>query len=139
MTVGNAPRTDVLAQVGPGGLPIAVQVKTKSEQSKDFHLHGISEPSPPEANEWVILVALSGSQDHEYFVVPRNHVWATAQATMPENHRGLIGPQEFPAYRDAWALLERPAQDAEWRVEQWVRDKWESLPWPAGEQPVRRP
>lgn len=128
----------MLAQVGERQLPAAIQVKTKSERSKDFHLRSVRERSAEEANEWVVLVSLAMDGDHDYFVVPRDHAWATVEATLPENGRGLIGPQEFPSYRDAWHLLEYSARDAPWMVEQWVYDSWMELPWPEGQEPKRR-
>jgi hypothetical protein len=137
VTLGNTPRTDVLAQVGDAQLPAAIQVKTKGERSKDFRLGGIKDPSTEGANEWVVLVSLD-APEHAYYIVPRNHVWATVQATMPANHLALIGPQEFPAYENQWELLQRPASDVEWMVEDWVRDSWHALPWPDGEAPRRR-
>jgi hypothetical protein len=59
VTYGNTARTDLLAQVGANLLPVAIQVKTKGELVVDWLLaKGITDLSPPDANEWVVLVAL---------------------------------------------------------------------------------
>src|SRR4051794_15379032 len=98
VTYGNTPRTDVLAQIG--ALPVAIQVKTKSERSKDFQLGGIGDFSPPGANEWVVLVALRADAVPDYFVVPRDHVRATVEAfdLLVRSSRVTLGEQEFPHY-----------------------------------------
>jgi len=101
-------------------------------------LGGISERSPAGANEWVVLVSLKDPGPHDFYVIPRDHAWATVQATMPDNTRGLIGPQEFPDYQGRWDLLEQPAQSVEWKVQSWVRDSWKELLWPEGAEPERR-
>jgi hypothetical protein len=131
LTFGNTPRTDVLAQVGANRLPVAIQVKTKSEHSKDFQLGGISDYSPRGSNEWVILVALREAGGPDYFVLPRDHIRATVEAFELEiGGRNFLGEQEFSAYKDRWDLLEHPAWEAEWKVEDWVRKAAKGEGWP---------
>jgi len=135
-TFGNTPRTDVLAQVGANRLPLAIQVKTKSEHSKDFQMGGISDYSPPGANEWVVLVALRDCASPDYYVIPRDHARATVEAyELNFGGRIFLGEQEFSAYKvcrekDRWELLAHPASEAEWEVEDWVRKDAKGVGWP---------
>ena len=138
LTYGNTARTDVLAQVGSALLPAAIQVKTKGETSRVFQLRGVHDPSAPDANEWVVLVALNRPSPADYFVVPRNHVCGAVVAVMeakPRNQRGGLGPQVFERYRNEWELMEMPARDVDWRVEDWVYPILERLDWPRRPDP----
>lgn len=130
VTFGNTKRTDLLAQVGDHLLPVAVQVKTKGEKSRDFRLASLTQLSPSGANEWVVLVALHADARADFFVVPRDHVVASVVAVMhalPKNSWGALGPQEFAGYQDAWSLMERPARAAKWSVQPWVLDVLEEM------------
>ena len=114
-------------QVGEDLLAAAIQVKTKSENQKDWRLaKGISDASPPGANEWVVLVALHHDAVADFYVVPRNQLRGYVVAAplgKSSNTWGALGPQEFPGYRDQWELMERgPAQDAPCLAERWVID-----------------
>src|SRR5829696_3049704 len=112
VTYGNAPRTDVLAAVGPDRLPAAIQVKTKGETSKTFQLGGIEDPALQSANEWVVLVALRGEGSQDFWVVPRDDCWATVLAfhfAFGPDKRVALGEEEFESYRGRWDLLERPS------------------------------
>ena len=123
VTYGNTPRTDVLGAVGARQIPVAIQVKTKGERSRDFQLGGVAAGSPRGVNEWVVLVALYVAAPADFYVVPRNHVAATVLAVLedrPGNTRGMLGPQEFEGYRDEWELMERPAEQVPWRGQGWV-------------------
>lgn len=80
LTTTGRPRTDVLAQVGNDKLAAAIQVKTKSEHSKGFEVTAIGSAAARYANEWVVLVSLAADGRHDYFVVPRDVVFATVQA-----------------------------------------------------------
>jgi hypothetical protein len=146
-TFGSAIRTDLLAQHVGTQRTAAIQVKTRT--SGDFHLD-VSDPSPPDADEWVILVSLGGLGERPGFcVVPRNHVCTLVRvlgAILSSQHRPwprkLIGEREFERYRDAWDLMEAPPRDAEWRLPQWVFDGLAEHPQPelappAGPMPSR--
>jgi hypothetical protein len=106
---------------------VAIQVKTKSESQKDWRLaRGISDTSPPDANEWVVLVALHRDVQADFYVQPRNQLRGYVVAAplgKSSNTWGTLGPQEFPRYRDQWELMEwGPAQDTPCLAEQWVTD-----------------
>jgi len=106
-------------------------VKTKSEHSKDFQLGGINDYSSPDSNEWVVLVALHEAGSHDYYVIPRDHARATVEAFELEiGGRNFLGEQEFSAYKNCWDLLEHPAWEAEWKVEDWVRKAAKGVGWP---------
>lgn len=127
VTHGAAPRTDVLAQVGDDLLPAAIQVKTKGENEKDWRLaKGISDASPPGANEWVVLVALRHDVQADFYVLPRNQLRGYVVAAplgKSSNTWGALGPREFPRYCGQWELMEQgAAQDAPCLVERWVID-----------------
>jgi hypothetical protein len=122
LTLGDAPRTDLLAQqTGGGFLPAAIQVKTRTRG--DFHLN-ISDLSPQGANEWVVLVSLEISRGGGRFcVVPRNHICAVvlALAAIFDRKgkawpRKLIGVKEFEAYSERWDLMNEKAEDAPWSL-----------------------
>ena len=135
-TLGNTPRTDILAQVGDSLRPAAIQVKTKSEHSKDFR-PSVSGYSAPDANEWAILVALSEDDVADFFVMPRDHLVAAVRAF--DNTKGgqtFLGPQEFESYRGNWDLLEEPSWKADWgMLRDWIRDNTDDSTWPSGREP----
>jgi hypothetical protein len=90
---------DILAR-SQIGLLASIQVKAK--RGKDFSMgHTAEKPAEPGENAWFILVALDTSLEgrHEFFIVPRNHVVATATvakaAAQTNSSRNLLGPQEF--------------------------------------------
>ncbi len=132
-TTGTA-RTDLLAQVGARALPAALQVKTKGERSRDFHV-AVRKPAAPGANEWVVLVSLHADRDHRFFVVPRDVVVAVVKAhgvAFPDASRVLLGPAVFDGYENEWRLLEEPSSAAPWRIPGWVWRKRDEISWPDG-------
>jgi hypothetical protein len=133
-TTGTA-RTDILAQVGEDHLPVAIQVKTKSPSSRDFQLKSVDDPAAPQANEWVILVALREDGRHGFYVLPRDVVVATVMAlnlAFEHPSRVMLREDEFIDYADDWGLLRRPACEAPWRLRKWVYDYHEEMAWPDG-------
>jgi hypothetical protein len=144
VTYGNTKRTDLLAQVGQDLLPVAIQVKTKGASQKDWRLaKGIPDLSPPDANEWVVLVALRGDESPDFFVIPRNHLRGYVVAALwasKANTWGALGEQEFPGYRNAWSLMEAGhARDTPCLVEQWVTDVLDEGDWPDRQAMQPRP
>ncbi len=130
LTLGNAPRTDLLSQQASDQyLSAAIQVKTRTRG--DFHLD-VSDLSPSGANEWVVLVSLEAERnDGRFCVVPRNHVCAVVLALdaifkRQEKPwpRKMIGAQEFSEYRDRWELMQGPAEDVPWSLlPPWVTEE----------------
>ncbi len=134
-TTAGTTRTDLLAQVGEERLVAAIQVKTKSEQSKDFQPGGVREPAARQANEWVVLVALSNDRQHRFFVMPRDVVVATVQAlnlAYSNPSRVMLNEGEFKDYADEWDLMQRPSWEAPWRLRGWVYDYRHQMVWPEG-------
>jgi hypothetical protein len=127
-TFGNAARTDLLVQrTTEPRLTAAIQVKTRT--SGDFHLD-ISDGSPPEANEWVILVSLGNADERpDFCVMPRNHVCTLVRvlggilkSQGKPWPRKLIGEDAFHDYSEKWELMKAPAGEAPWWLPQWVFD-----------------
>ncbi len=130
-TYGNTKRTDVLAEVGDN-LAASIQVKTKSEHSKDFQPN-VQEYSPAGANEWAILVALANGEKADFYIMPRDHLAATVRAfriAIPDS-RVFLGPQEFSRYLGQWDLLRKPSSEVKWRGEDWVLDFVTTEGWPS--------
>jgi len=139
LTMSGTSRTDVLAQVGNAKLPAAIQVKTKSPGSKDFQLGSVRDPAVAEANEWVVLVALSESCDHGFYVVPRDVVVATVQAfnlAFQNPSRVMLGEQEYSGYKDEWKLLDEPSSRSPWRLRGWVFQLRDKMEWPTNHDGV---
>jgi hypothetical protein len=133
LTAAGTTRTDVLAQVGQQRLPAAIQVKTKSAGAKDFQPSGVNSPAAAGANEWVVLVALADDRQHRFYVVPRDVVYATVQAShLSFGSRVFLGEQEYAGYWNQWPLLERPSSAAPWRMKQWVFGWRDRMDWPDG-------
>lgn len=137
LTLGNAPRTDLLGQQASDRfLSAAIQVKTRTRG--DFHLD-VSGLSPKGANEWVVLVSLEADVNEDRFcVVPRNHVCAVVLAldaifkrSEKPWPRKMIGVQEFSEYRGRWELMQGPAEDAPWSLlPSWVTEEMVANPQP---------
>jgi hypothetical protein len=85
--LGNAPRTDILAQHAEKGTTIGVQSKA-ANGGGDFQVGVKGEiPSKPGQAEWFIFVGLGSSDTRpEFFIVPRNVIAAFAWCS----HRAWI-------------------------------------------------
>jgi hypothetical protein len=95
----------------------------------------VQEAAAKDANEWVVLVALSDQRAHTFFVVPRDVVVATVQAfqiAFDYPSRTSLGPQEYAAYKERWDLLERPSWAVPWMLPGWVLDYADQMEWPDG-------
>jgi hypothetical protein len=134
LTTTGTPRTDLLAQVGDK-LAAAIQVKTKTEHSKRFEVTAIGSAAARYANEWVVLVSLAADSQHEYFVLPRDVVFATVQANrivFNDPPRIRMGPEEYAHYRNEWNLLQTPSWEAPWHLRAWVFNSRDRITWPDG-------
>lgn len=135
LTIGNTPRTDLLAQHSAHRRLIAVQCKTSSG-SQDFVLSAACEsPSPPGQDEWFVLTTLRAPDARpEFYVVPRDviaayiHIghraWLKGVARdgtphrdsrMRSAERGML-----QGYRERWDLLDEPASEAPYLLPAWV-------------------
>ena len=77
------------------------------------------DPAAPQANEWVVLVALSKDRQHRFYVMPRDVVVATVQAlnlAYKNPSRVMLNENEFKDYADEWDLMQRPSWEAQARA-----------------------
>lgn len=133
LTVGNAPRTDVVAQHHEHQTLIAVQCKATTG-NQTFLLNAGCE-SPSARNEWFVLIALRGADVRpEFYVVPRNvlaayiyvghRAWLTVPAKSGKPHRPNdmrdVEQRAVSYYRDRWDLLEQPAETVPYWLPDWV-------------------
>jgi hypothetical protein len=110
-----------------------------SHRSKGFEVTAIGTAAAKYANEWVVLVSLAPDGRHEFFVVPRDVVFATVQANriaFDDPSRIRMGPEEYANYRDAWELLQRPSWQAPWHLRAWVFKWRDRMTWPEGHSGV---
>jgi hypothetical protein len=115
--LGNAPRTDILAQHAASGITISIQSKA-ANHGGDFQVGVKGEiPSEKGAREWFVFVAL-GTPDArpEFFIVPRNVIvafaWCSHQAwikgrrrdgqTRKDNNTRNISQPDLAAYQERW-------------------------------------
>lgn len=133
LTWGNAPRTDVLAQRLDPPLVAAIQVKTR--RTGDFQVGDKAEaPAQQGGNEWFVFVSLIGPGSRPvYYVVPRAHLsalvyvgdrlWLAAPGrggrVRQETARRAVSDRDIDGYREAWELLDQPAEAAEARLPDW--------------------
>lgn len=135
LTIGNTPRTDLIAQHHLHQTLIAVQSKATTGNQTFLLSQGCESPSPSARNEWFILVALRGpSTRPDFFVVPRNVVaayvyvghqaWLTAPAKNGKPHKpnSMRNLEQRAAkyYQERWDLLERPSDLVPYWLPDWV-------------------
>lgn len=139
LTVGNTPRTDIVAQHHEQQTLIAVQCKATTGNQTFLLNKGCESPSPPGRNEWYILVALRGASARpEFFIVPRNvaaayiyvghQAWLTVPAKNGKPHQPNsmrdIEQRAVKHYKERWDLLEQPVETVPYWLPDWVFD-WE--------------
>jgi hypothetical protein len=154
LTVGNTPRTDIVAQHHEHQTLIAVQCKATTG-NKSFLLNkGCESPSPPRRNEWFVLVGLRGPTARpDFFIVPRNvaatyiyvgHLaWLsvpgkTGQPHQPNTMRD-VEPQAVKHYKERWDLLEQPVESVPYWLPDWVFDWAPHTGLPPGHPGLIRP
>jgi hypothetical protein len=135
LTIGNTPRTDVLAQHATHQRLVAVQCKT-STGSQDFVLSvGCESPSPPGRDEWFVLTTLGEPEVRpEFYVVPRNVISAylhvghrawlrgTAKDGSPRRDNSMrnVELKMIQGYRERWDLMDGAASDVPHLLPAWV-------------------
>ena len=132
LTIGNTPRTDVLAQHATHQRLIAVQCKT-STGSQDFVLSVSCEsPSPPGRDEWFVLTTLREPDARpEFYVVPRNVI----AAYLHIGHRAWL----MGAAKNGSARRDNPMRNAELKMLQGYRERWDLMDAPASDAPYLLP
>jgi hypothetical protein len=121
--LGNAPRTDILAQHTATGTTISVQSKA-ANGGGDFQVGVRGEiPSKLGESEWFVFVALSTPDVRpDFFIVPRNaiaaYVWCNHQVWIKEtgrkgqphkdNNMRNIGQRLLVDYMERWDDLLSP-------------------------------
>lgn len=124
LLLGNAPRTDILAQ-HPSGVQVGVQ--SKAANGSSFSIGASSDvPSPAGAREWFVLVSLAEPDTRpDFYVVPRNVIaafswsghqnWLTTFAKNGSAHRDSsirnIKKRDLEPYRERWDDLLRPPDE----------------------------
>jgi hypothetical protein len=137
LTRANAPRTDILAQLLDPPVMAAIQVKTRRSGDLQIGIGG-ERPALPGANEWYVFVALRPAGERaDFYVVPRDHVAALVyvgfwlwiadtplgKSRNPAGTARTCSPEEFWGYREGWHLLEKPASEAPWLLDDWLWDE----------------
>jgi hypothetical protein len=132
LTVGNAPRTDIVAQHSRHQRLIGVQCKA-STGSRDFMLgKGCEATSPPGRDEWFVLINLLAPGDRPvFYVMPRNVVAAYVFIT----HRAWL---RIPA-RNGTAHQDNDARNVERSVAAPYKERWDLMEEPADQAPMWLP
>jgi hypothetical protein len=140
LTVGNTPRTDIVAQHHDHQTLIAVQCKATTGNKTYLLSSGCESPSPPSRNEWFVLVALRGAAARpDFFIVPRNvaaayiyvghQAWLTVPAKNGKPHRPNsmrdVEQEAVKHYKERWDLLDQPVETVPYWLPDWVFD-WEA-------------
>lgn len=120
---------DLYAHRHEGNRTCGVQVKARTKGDFQFD-NNFLELAERSADAWVILVTLSPPGERsQFFVLPHNHVAAALIAYKgytDANGKGwprkVFGAHEFAGYTEAWALMEQPAQEAPWKMLDWVAE-----------------
>lgn len=153
MTVGNMPRTDIVAQHLQTNQVIAIQCKTSSPGSSiQVGLRG-EHPAAVGANEWYVCIELaSAGLRPDFYVLPRNVIAAFVSV----GHRAWLAGKkrdgsarkdssmrtctfhEIAAYKERWDLLHHPASTIPYWVPDWFFDQARTHKLPAGHpSPIR--
>lgn len=152
LLLGNAPRTDILAQ-HPSGVHIGVQ--SKASNGASFHVGASSDvPSPLGAREWFVLVSLTAPDTRpDFYVVPRNvvaafswsghHNWLQTPARNGNAHRDSsirnIRKRDLEPYRERWDDLLRPPDEVPYLFTGGFWDWVETVGLPPGHPGAPRP
>jgi hypothetical protein len=154
LTLGNAPRTDILAQHAESQRLIAVQCKT-STGNQDFILKASCEtPAPLGRDEWFVFVTLwPPDRRPDFYVMPRNvvaaylyvgyHSWLTGPkrdgTPRRENDTRNVELLVAEPYRERWDLLEQPADTAPCWLPDWVFEREPHTGLPSGHPGITVP
>jgi hypothetical protein len=152
--LGNAPRTDILAQHAETGTTIGVQSKA-ANGGGDFQVGVKGEiPSKPGQSEWFIFVGL-GSPDTrpKFFIVPRNVIaafaWCSHQAWIKgtsrdgkphkDNSMRNISQSDLADYEERWDDLLLPPDEIPYWLPDWLWYWVDEVGLPEGHPGTSRP
>jgi hypothetical protein len=152
--LGNAPRTDILAQHAETGTAISVQSKA-ANGGGDFQVGAKGEiPSKPGQSEWFIFIALSTAEQRpEFFIVPRNviaaYVWCNHQDWIKkpardgkphqENSMRNVAQQYVSEYEERWDDLLKPPDSIPYLLPDWFWGWVDDFGVPDGHPGATRP
>lgn len=153
MTVGNMPRTDIVAQHLQTNRLIAVQCKTASPGGVVQIGQRGEHPAALGANEWYVCVELRDAASRaDFYVVPRNviaaFVWVNHRAWLAGTKKDGTARKdsnmrncqfaEIAAYRERWELLHQEAVDVPYWVPDWFFDEAKTHGLPPGHPGIVR-
>lgn len=139
LTLGNAPRTDIVAQNATHQRLIAVQCKTSTGVADFVLSKGCEAPSPRGRDEWFVLVTLRDADVRpDFYIVPRNVAAAYVyighrtwlRGAKPDGGKRVdttmrnLELRVAAPYRERWDLLNHPADAAPHWLPDWVFE-WE--------------
>jgi hypothetical protein len=154
LTLGNAPRTDIVAQHAETQRLIAVQCKARTGKADFMLSKGCEHTSPPGRDEWFVLVTLRGRDRRpDFYVMPRNavaaYVYVGHRAWLTGTKRDGTARRDNPArnielavappYLERWDLLDNPADAAPYWLPDWFFDWVPHVGLPPGHPGVARP
>lgn len=154
LLLGNAPRTDILAQHAATGITVSIQSKA-ANAGGDFQVGMKGEiPSGKGAREWFVFAALGPPEARpEFFIVPRNVIaafaWCSHQAWIKgrrrdgqprkDNNMRNISQPDLGAYGERWDDLLLAPDEVPYRLPVWFWNWVDDVGLPSGHPGVVRP
>jgi hypothetical protein len=154
LTLGNAPRTDIVAQHGAGQRLVAIQCKASNGGSGFSLSAGCEATSAPGRDEWFVLITLwDADRRPDFYVVPRNIVaayifvghraWLTgtskAGAPHKDSTRRDVERGAVSLYQERWDLLDGSAANVPYWLPDWVFEWAPRTGLPPGHPGLRKP
>jgi hypothetical protein len=154
LTIGNTPRTNVIAQHHEHQTLIAVQCKTTTGNQTFLLSQNCESPSPPGRNEWFVLTTLRGTSARpDFYIVPRNvaaayiyvghQAWLTVPGRNGKPHQPNtmrdVEQRAVKYYRERWDLLEKPVETVPYWLPDWVFNWAKHTGLPQGHPGLVRP
>lgn len=154
VTIGNAPRTDIVAQHAETQRVIAVQCKTSSGRGGFLLNVGCEAPSLPGRDEWFVLVNISSPDKRpDFYVMPRNvvvaYIYVEHRTWLRGTKRDGSARRDNPArkvkldaaapYCERWDLLEQAEDNAPHYLPDLVFEWEPDIGLPPGHPGIARP
>ena len=132
LTVGNTPRTDIVAQHANHQRLIAVQCKARIGPHDFILSKGCESTSPPGRDEWFVLInLLDPGERPAFYVMPRN----VLAAYLYVSHRAWLRGTN----RDGTARRDNNARNVQCSVAAPYRERWDLLEQPVDHTPAWLP